>query len=181
MLVLGWDPSVEGAYWALLDLDQRTRVYVARGRCRTEAAIGAKLDECVTMNAIVGVETPVGGLGTERGDDAGSRARGAALMKTVKVAEFIRVMAMSKGLVETEVLSVGTCRKHLGLRHGAKDAHVKQALRAIIPTWPRLTNNHERDAATCAFAAGQRWGIRNAWKARAQTRPALEAIGNGER
>ncbi len=61
---LGFDPSTKGASWALLRVSASKREFVACGMCESEDELVAKL-RATDTSVIVGVETPMGGLGTQ--------------------------------------------------------------------------------------------------------------------
>lgn len=156
MIALGFDPSSNGgAAWALLRVAPSERVYISHGECANEHELMGFVRGAAH---VVGIEVPVGGLGTKRGDDAGSRKRGEHLIRAASVGHFIRgyVTGADPG-VPVIALPSWAARKHLSLggRAPSTDAQVEAALRVVVPTWPgpRKTTNHHRDAAAVAFAA----------------------------
>lgn len=156
MIAIGIDPSSNGgAAWATLRVEHHERVYLDHGDCESEIEIVRIVRGAAD---VVGIEVPVGGLGTKRGDDAGSRKRGEHLIRAASVGHFMRgfVTGAEPG---TPVIALPSwaARKHLSLggRAPSTDAEVERALRVVVPSWPgpRKTTNHHRDAAAVAFAA----------------------------
>jgi len=153
MLALGFDASVEGAAFALLRVDALRREYVDHGVCATEVELVRKLESSKDVS-VIGIEIPVGGLGTKLGDDAGSRKRGEALIRTASTAHFVRgYVTATRGKDSVEAMPSYVARKYIGLGRSATDAQVTLALRAFVPTWPSRSNDHHRDAAVVAIAA----------------------------
>lgn len=154
-LVIGWDPSTEGAAWACLRVERGRRVFVACGECADEAAIQDELRTWQAEKPIVGVEVPQG-IHTNKNDAKAARARGMQLMKTRGVAATVATSARMLGLDVLE-LSPERCRSQVGLKRSPPDAAVKSVLRALVPNWPEVSNNHVRDAGVCALATALRW------------------------
>jgi len=163
--VIGFDPSSNGGTaWAHLRVGPSERIYIERGELDDEAGIRTLLKGLALKPQpwIVGVEVVERGLNSRRGDEPGARAKARSLISTAKVGEFIRATALAYGLA-VEAMPVWVARKYVGLYGKTNDNVVKQALRAACPSWPRLSNDHVRDAAVVAIAAGTVYGIKTAW------------------
>ena len=170
--VLGFDPSTDGAAWALLRVNHNHREYIAHGECSTEESLIERIREHVELDSkrfeeqgIIGVEI-VADFGSKGTNEFGARARAKMLLRTQATAHFIRGYATGRGL-HVEALPSYAADRHLGLRGAVTDAMVARALRVIVPTWPKApkTNEHHRDAGAVAFAAAQRFGVTHGWSA----------------
>jgi len=163
---LGWDPSTVGAAWAELLVSPARREFVGTGMCKTEREIEARLRKFSVdrtaanfdRDIVIGIEMPMG-IHTARDDAKTARARGVYLMKTRGVASSIATMARMLGFETVIELSPGQCRSAIGLGRSSTNAGVSHALRVVVPSWPARSNDHNRDAAVCAFAAATRRGF----------------------
>ena len=161
---LGFDPSTEGAAWALLRVSSTSREYLGHGDADDDKTIGTILSSTSVNDGtitVIGVETVEGALAP--GDKAASRARAKNLFAVNGVAHFIRGYALGRGL-HVEAMPSYVADRYLGIRRRSTDAIVASAMRAIVKGWPKTkTTDHHRDAGAVALAAAVRYGPMHGW------------------
>ena len=146
-VLLGLDVGVHTGYVVLTpSLPGRYR-YVAHGVITGNYV--ASVGEVVDMWAptLVAVEVPQGYVH--------EHARGKALLDAARLGG--ELVGHLRTVVErVEQVSAQEARKALCGRATATDAMVKAAVGYRVPTWPRRSNDHERDAALAAMFAFER-------------------------
>jgi hypothetical protein len=169
ILSLGWDPSTQGATWALLNVSPTSRDWIAYGTCIDDEGIAERLrltkdlGERQGTPVAVCVETPMRGLNSKKGDESGARKKAQNLMATAVVAGYIRGYSKACGL-DTYALPSWTIRTHLGLHGKTTDRMVADALRLFVPNWPKnQSDDHDRDAGAAAVAGAVHRGVSRGW------------------
>ena len=166
MIIMGIDPSTDGASYAVLDMRNGARKFRSCG-------------EVQDLNTLLNVDPDVDHVAIERPsgvhlhlapsapyDEAQkvimrARSMGLALMRASYVAGYVRAMFHGFSVRVVEV-SPDQWRTALGVsrRTEGTDARVKSAIESLITNWPKRSNTHVRDAAGVALAAAWTKGTR---------------------
>lgn len=146
-VVLGIDPGLDCG-WAALDVGVGSPVYLDSGVLPRETRDAAFVELLVRFApSLVAVEE-VRGYGFDP-------ARVAALIEAAKIGATLSALASGRG-IHVEQATAIQWRKALCRNGSATDALIKRVILFRVPTWPKRSANHERDAAGCAIYGAER-------------------------
>lgn len=153
MIYVGIDPSTTGAHYAMIDVDgQRSRVYAGKGELKDVKAIHGFV-AILKPDTVVAIERPAG-LHIHDEGIAAARARAEDLMATSWMGAQVAGMARYRGLRVVEVSPERARSTIVGSAH-PHNSQIKVAVEALVHLWPKVSNEHVRDAAVVALAASQ--------------------------
>lgn len=158
--VLGVDPGATIG-WCVLDVGDSTGSYVSAGAVRAGAHGLGDDARSLLESVLAGARAII--LAIERVEHVHGQARmgssyAEGLARAGWVGGEIAQLGRARGL-EVATVEAAVWRKLLVGSRTAKDAQIAAMVRVRIPTWPKRSNAHTRDAAGVALWAGLRpWG-----------------------
>lgn len=150
MRSLGLDSGKRAGY-AVLDFDDRQRPsVVAKGELRHGDPLAHFAEILAEYRPdLVGVELPKKiykrkGFGQDMAMNVNAASNQAVRFSERAHARGYRTFEMPAEL----------CRREIAGKPNASNVMIKLALRLRVPTWPKVSNEHERDAGMAALLAG---------------------------